>query len=182
MNVRVIFTVLIFVSVLAVSGLSANPAFAKVNVDDLKKLVDGLVKTVDDILLSLDTLRIDVITETQDRTNADIDLQAQIDDLRILYQSETEAATTATISPYYSNTNTFTTASGSSSKHTISCEDGDSAISASLVKLIANTRFLQVFSSYPSDDGSGWIFLVANTHPAQPVDVELTVNCLRAVV
>ncbi len=179
MNVKVIFVTLILASVLAISGLSANPAFAKVNVDDLKKLVDNLVKTVDDILLSIDTLRIDVSTETDDRTNADIDLQAQIDDLRILYQSETEAATTATISPYYSNTIIFTTAPSTRYAETISCEDGDIAISSNLVKLENPLRFIQEYSFQPNDNS--FTFLFVNTHPTKSLDVELSVTCLRGV-
>ena len=185
MNVKVISTVLILVSVLAMSNLSDNLAFAakedKVNVNDLQKIVDRLVAAVDEIRVILDTLRIAFDAEVEDRTNADIDLQAQIDELRILYQSETEAAATATISPYYINTKIVTTSPGQGSAEIISCEDGDTATSANLVKLVANKQFLQVFSSFQPNDSS-WTFLVVNTHPVQTLDIELSVNCLRAEV
>ena len=188
MNVRVIFVTLILVSVLAMSNLSENLAFAakedkapKVDLNALQKLIDDLVAVIDEIRAMLETLQTAFDTEVIDRTEADNVLQAQIDELKILYESETEADATATISPYYTITNIATTASGTSSSQTISCEDGDKATSANLIKLVNNKQFLQVFSSFQPNDSS-WTFLVVNTHPAQPIDIELSVNCLRAVV
>ncbi len=140
MNVKVIFPVLILASVLVVNNISGNLAHAiekdpQVGASAFQRIVDDLMSVIDEIQVILDTLRIDFNTEVEARTNADIDRQAQIDDLRILYQSETEAATTATISPYYSNTLTVTTAPSSRYAETLSCEDGDIAISSNLVKL-----------------------------------------------
>ena len=181
MNVRVIFVTLILVSVLAMSNLSGNLAFAKepkVDLNALQELIDDLVAVIDQIRAMLETLQTAFDTEVLDRTKADSDLQDQIDELRILYEGETEAVT---ISPYYTITNIATTASGTSSSQTISCEDGDKATSANLIKLVNNKQFLQVFSSFQPNDSS-WTFLIVNTHPAQPIDIELSVNCLRAVV
>ncbi len=192
MNVKIIFTVFFLVSVLAMSNLSDNLAFAGAHEDEnqsgvphvLQKLIDDLAAAVAEIIVMLDTLRIALDAEVQARENADAALELKIDNLIISYEGDKEAAAAAPVIVLrepYSNTKTVTIASGTNARQSISCDVGDEATSASLVKLVANKRFLQVFSSYPSD-GNGWTFLLSNIHPTQPIDAELTINCLRAVV
>lgn len=183
MNLRLIFTVLILVSVLTMSNLSEKLAFAqeekeKGGLNVLQQVLDDLLSAFEEFRVFLDTLRIDLNTEVEDRTNADLALQAEIDELRTLLN---EAPTTAAVSQFYSNTKTVTTLAGEGSSHIISCEDGDTAISAYLSKLVNESEFLQIFSSFQSDD-STWTFLVVNTDATDSIDFALTITCLRAAV
>ncbi len=163
------------------SNLSEKLAFAQEEKDKgglnaLQQVLDDLLSAFDELTLFLDTLRIDLSIEVQERTDADLALQAQIDELISMY----EAPTTAAGSQFYSNTKTVTTLPGEGSTQTISCDDGDTAISAYLSKLVNESEFLQIFSSFQSND-STWTFLVVNTDANESIDIGLTVTCLRAV-
>lgn len=163
------------------SNLSEKLAFAqeekeKGGLNVLQQVVDDLLSAFEEFRVFLDTLRIDFNIEVQERTDADLALQAQIDELISMY----EAPTTAAGSQFYSNTKTVTTLAGEGSLHTISCDDGDTAVSAYLTKLANQSEFIQIFSSFQSSD-STWTFQVVNTDANESIDIGLTVTCLRAV-
>ena len=163
------------------SNLSEKLAFAqeekeKGGLNVLQQVLNDLLSAFEEFRVFLDTLRIDFNIEVQERTDADLALQAQIDELISMY----EAPTTAAGSQFYSNTKTVTTLAGAGSSHTISCDDGDTAVSAYLTKLVNESEFLHIFSSFQSSD-STWTFQVVNTDATESIDIGLTVTCLRAV-
>jgi hypothetical protein len=146
----------LLVAVFFTGSFSENLAFAKVD----EKQVNAIEQLLNDLIATVENL-----------ANIIAQLQADVTELK-----DNEASS---VSPVYVNSEIITTAASDISTYTMSCNVGDVAQSGNLIKLENPKRFIQVLSSYNSDQGS-WEFQLENTHEAKSLDAELSITCLRS--
>ena len=144
----------------------------------IESLVDAWNSAIAAIEQAIDALQIQINEEASIRSEADTNLQNQIDELSGASSLGASSGVSGSIAQY-SVTVSGTIPSNDAGLVTALCNNGDVAVSGTHEIMHQDTTAITIYDS-ENEDPSAWEVPAFNEHSTDDIQIDVTVNCVEA--